>query len=150
MRYPIIERIGSSTLAIVATTTTWLSRNRRVASAMETSPPTVSPSALPAPPVLDPQMIGASFGSATLHLVRPCWHGAGPGGRLPGPARARSHHYAGVAPPMLPATGAFRYGCRMDCFAVSTVVQSSLRIPPVSPESGFQDQYVNDTPLASM
>ena len=37
-------------------------------------------------------------------------------------------------------TGGIRYGPTIDCFAWSTVNQSSPTMPPVSPESGFQSQ----------
>ena len=35
----------------------------------------------------------------------------------------------------------------MDCLVWLTVVQSSLRMPPVSPELGFHDQYVKIIPV---
>ena len=50
-----------------------------------------------------------------------------------------------VVPP--PPVGGIRYGVRMSCFGWLIVVQSSLAMPPVSPEFGFHDQYVNDIPF---
>ena len=41
-------------------------------------------------------------------------------------------------------------GFTIAYFFWSTVYQSSPTMPPVSPESGFQDQYVNDIPLVVM
>jgi len=66
--------------------------------------------------------------------------GAVVGGRVVGGA---------VVGPPLPV-GGIRYGPTMFIFAWLTVFQSSLTMPPVSPESGFHDQYVKDIPLTPL
>ncbi|WP_371821575.1 hypothetical protein [Catellatospora sp. IY07-71] len=46
--------------------------------------------------------------------------------------------------------GGFRYGWRMLYFVWLIEYQSSSAMPPVSPEFGFHDQYVNDSPFSPM
>ena len=53
-----------------------------------------------------------------------------------------------VVPVGPPPVGGTRCGCRMLYFCWLMVYQSSSAIPPVSPEFGFHDQYVNDIPFA--
>src|SRR5258705_1912096 len=56
--------------------------------------------------------------------------------------------FGGWLVPRPPFTGGTSAGLRMLSFWVLIEYQSSSAIPPVSPELGFQAQYVNDMPLA--
>jgi hypothetical protein len=46
----------------------------------------------------------------------------------------------GLCPVSGYGVGAIRYGWRIVCFSCCTVTQSSLTMPPVSPELGFHAQ----------